>query len=54
MDRKKKQKTERREPYVTDEQIRTVLDRGWAKLRADKEAAETAEAGAKHDPAPKS
>lgn len=35
---KKKQKTERREPYVTDEQIRSVLDRAWARLRAQRQA----------------
>ena len=39
---KKKLKIERREPYVTDEQIRTIFDRGWAKLRAQQEAVATA------------
>ena len=35
MARKKKPKIE---PYVTDEQIRSVLDRAWAKLHAQQEA----------------
>ena len=49
MARKKKPKIE---PYVTDEQIRSVLDRAWAKLRAQQEA--DAKAAGTHRTAPES